>query len=313
MAVCTLSGNADMYGLGIRVGFYLQWFGKILATWVARKEVTGMRLSESLFIAATFLALIIQTSRDNLRPVEIYVILLLTFGGYLHFVPLYVWRLLIGCDPDLDPSRHPRVKPGKMFSRLNFSLLSTVCIFQLWFWIGKVSNIGRGGCTEFGFLFARIRLNQRGFVVVNVVLYFLLLLCCMAVLGISVGKRWGFLEEKPKRSIGRVRKTALQELQTFINLTVASIIVAATELTIAWNHITDVNEISSAGQTIPLIIGVGQIVRVLYIMLVTGDDYDEYFSGTNSVDSWPSDYTSGPVSVDRIPPMAPAPGSPPPA
>ncbi|PVH72746.1 hypothetical protein DL98DRAFT_502005, partial [Cadophora sp. DSE1049] len=311
MAICSFSGNADMYGLGIRIGFYLQWFGKILATWVARKEVTGMRLSESLFIAATFLALIIQTDRDNLRPVEIYIILLLTFGGYLYFVPLYIWRLLIGCDPDLDPSRHPRVRAGKMFSRLNFLLLCSVCVFQLWFWIGRVSTIGRDGCTEFGFLFARVRLNQRGFVVVNVVLYFLLLLCCVVVLGISLGKRWGFLEEKPKRRIGRVRKTALQELQTFINLTVVSIVVAATELTIAWNHITDVNEISSAGQTIPLIIGVGQIVRVLYIMLVTGDDYDDYFSGTNSVDSWPSgSYASGPVSVDRLPPMAPAPGSP---
>ena len=51
-------------------------------------------------------------------------------------------------------------------------------------------------------MFARIRLNQRGFVVINVVLYFLLLLSCVAVLGISVGKRWDFLEEKPKRSIG---------------------------------------------------------------------------------------------------------------
>ncbi|KAG4436666.1 hypothetical protein IFR05_007845 [Cadophora sp. M221] len=307
MVVCSFSGNADMYGLGIRLGFYLQWYGTILATWVARHEVTGMRLYSFFFVVAMFLALIIQTNRNNLRPVEIYIILLLTFGGYLHFVPLYVWRLLVGCDPDLDPTRHPRVGVGKIFSRLNFSLLVTVCIFQLWFWIGKVPPLGHEGCTEFGFLFARVRLNQRGFVVVNVILYFLVLLFCVAILGISVGKRWGLLEDKEGRSIGRVRLTALQELQTFVNVTVISIVVAATELTIAWNRIKDVNEITSAGQTIPLIIGIGQIVRVFYIMLVTGDDYGDYDSDTESI----ADSRTPGVSVDDLPPMGMQ-GTPPP-
>ncbi|KAH6706454.1 hypothetical protein BKA61DRAFT_139130 [Leptodontidium sp. MPI-SDFR-AT-0119] len=307
MAVCSFSGNADMYGLGIRIGFYFQWFGTILATWVARKEVTGMRLSGFFFVVAIFLALLIQTDRDNLRPAEIYIILLLTFGGYLHFVPLYVWRLLVGCDPDLDPTRHPRVKAGKIFTGLNFFLLITVCVFQLWFWIGRVPSLAREGCTEFGFLFARVRLNQRGFVVVHVILYFLLLLFCVGILGIFVGKRWGLLEEKERGSIGHVRKAALQEMQTFVNITVVSIIVAATELTIAWNRIKDVNEIASAGQTIPLIIGIGQIIRVLYVMLVTGDDYDEHQSETGS---WTDSETRG-ASEDDLPPMG-MPGTPPP-
>lgn len=202
MTICSFSGNADMYGLGIRLGFYLQWFGTILGTWVARKEVPSMRLSLSFFVAAIFLALIIQTHHENLRPVEIYIVLLLTFGGYLHLVPLYIWRLLIGCDPDLDPTRHVRVRSGKMFSRLNFFLLIAVCIFQMWFWIGRVQKGTQDGCTEFGFLFAKVRLNQRGFVVVNVVLYFLLLLFCVTTHGISLGKRWGLLEHKEGRGIG---------------------------------------------------------------------------------------------------------------
>ena len=71
MSTCTFTGNTDMYGLGIRIGFYLQWFGTILALCVARGEVQGMRLSNSLFVASTFLALIIQTEQNNLKPVEI--------------------------------------------------------------------------------------------------------------------------------------------------------------------------------------------------------------------------------------------------
>ncbi len=179
-----------------------RWFGKILASWVAREEVAGMRISNFLFIAATFLALVIQTNQDNLRPVEMYIILLLTFGAYLSLVPLYLWRLLIGCIPELDPSKYPRVRIGKMFSRLNFLFLVAICIFQLWFWIGRVQDVGDDGCTEYGFFFAKVRLDQKAFVVVNVILYFLLLLCCVGILCISAGKYWGYFEKNRHRHIG---------------------------------------------------------------------------------------------------------------
>ncbi len=44
----------------------------------------------SIFMATTCLALILQTEKDNLKSFEIYIILLLTFGAYLYFVPLYL-------------------------------------------------------------------------------------------------------------------------------------------------------------------------------------------------------------------------------
>jgi hypothetical protein len=202
MATCTFTGNADMYGLGIRIGFYLQWFGTILALWIARSEVPGMRLSNSLFVAATFLALIIQTEKNNLKAVEIYVILLLTFGGYLYFVPLYIWRLLTGCTPELDPSRYPLVNASRMFSALNFLLLVSVSIFQLWFWISKVDRVGFDGCEPYGFFFARLRLNGIGFMVANILFHFILLFCCLGVLCITISKGLGIWKEERPRKIG---------------------------------------------------------------------------------------------------------------
>ncbi len=78
----------------------------------------------------------------------------------------------------------------------------------------------------------------------------------------------------------------LQKLQTFLSLTVASTIVAATELTIKWNGIEDVDEISSAGQTIPLIIAFGLLVRVIYVARYVGDknpgQYDFYTRDGNT-------------------------------
>lgn len=83
MSLCDFNGNADMYGLGIRLGYYLQWFGIILASPLAPDEVPNARFALALFISATFQALIIQIVRRNLYIVEIYVVLLLTFGAYI--------------------------------------------------------------------------------------------------------------------------------------------------------------------------------------------------------------------------------------
>jgi len=122
MSACTITGNSDMYGLGIRIGFYMQWYGTILASWIAPSEVPGLRFSNSLFIFATFLALLIQTIKKTLRPIDTYITLLLTFGGCLYFVPVYIWRCLVCCRSQLDPTRHPRVHAGPVFSALNFYL-----------------------------------------------------------------------------------------------------------------------------------------------------------------------------------------------
>ncbi len=92
-----------MYGLGIRIGFYLQWFGASLASWIARSEVKPLRFSNSLFVAAAFLALIIQVSKGGLRAVEIYIVLLLMFGAYLSWSRYIFGRLVTLGKRSLDP------------------------------------------------------------------------------------------------------------------------------------------------------------------------------------------------------------------
>lgn len=61
------------------------------------------------------------------------------------------------------------------------------------------------------------------------------------------------------------RKKTLQQLQPLSNVVVASVVVLATELTIKWNGLRGVNTLSSAGQTIPFLIGVGSLVHLFYV------------------------------------------------
>lgn len=161
----------------------------------------GLRPSNSFFVSATFLALLMQTVRNALRPVEIYIVLLLTFGGYLLFRPLYLWRLITGCAPQWDPSRYPRMRNGPVFSVLNFLLLVSVSIFQLWFWFDGVKSAGQDECAENGLFFSRLLLNERGFVAANIIFHLILLMCCTGMLCVSVAKRIGILQEPEYRRI----------------------------------------------------------------------------------------------------------------
>lgn len=304
MAVCKFEGNSDMYGLGIRLGFYFQWYGAILARWIAPIEVRPLAFSMNLFVAATFLALIIETANDldSLQPVETYIVLLLMFGAYLALVPIYIWRLLTGCDPYWDPTRFPRVNTGALTANLSFLLLFAVLIFQYWFWFDRVPDLDQYNCQQYGFLFAQARLNSKLSVVLNALMYFWLGLVCVYLLTLKVRNMLGLpppADQRRKRVISRSHKTRhinlLQNLDTWIRILIAVTVTVATELTISWNEIGGVNTLSGAGNTIPFFIGLGALLRILYVAVYYDDDDD------SDVESYYS---------DRTHPRSPPPGPP---
>lgn len=186
-----------MYGLGIRLGFYLQWFGVILAAWIARGEVRGLWFANDFFVAATFLALVIQVSRNvqSLQVVEVYIILLLMFGAYLYVVPVYIWRFLTRCNPYWDPTRWPIIRESALHSNLRLMLEFAVLGLQFWFWFSRVQDLKDEGCEQFGFFFAKIRLNNAGFVAINILLYFALAAICLFLVFVKMVSMLGTLRD----------------------------------------------------------------------------------------------------------------------
>ncbi|KAF2272035.1 uncharacterized protein EI97DRAFT_237369 [Westerdykella ornata] len=291
MAVCNFTGNGDMYGLGIRLGYYLQWFSAIFAAWMARSEVKGLRFSIDVFVAASFLALIILTVRDvnSLEPVEVYIVLLLMFGAYLALVPIYIWRMCTGCDPFWDPTRYPIVNPGALAANLSFILLIGVLVYQYWFWFARVPSLDKRNCQEYGFLFGQVRLNSKASVVVNALLYAFLGLICLYLLALKVQYMLGVDPDdgRRRRSISRRDKDAhinlLRNMEGWGKLLVAVIIMLATELTVQWNEIQGVNTLAGVGQTIPFVIGLMSAVRILYVYFYKQNaDGGDFYSGADS-------------------------------
>ena len=191
MVACTFAGTSDFYGIGIRIGFYLQWFSSIAASLFSVSETQGLRFSLSAFTAATFLALLIVTVNKNiadLQVVEVYILLLLIFGAYLSLVPLYLWRLLTCGNPKLDPTRFPRVTVSPVYSILRFLILVAVSSYGTWFWFVSIPSLRGQVCDFYGFLFARVPLDSIPFQVINIILYSLLLLACVYFLFIWINE-----------------------------------------------------------------------------------------------------------------------------
>ena len=98
----------------------------------------------------------------------------------------------------------------------------------------------------------------------------------------------------------RMHVESLQQLRSACNVAVASTIITATELTIKWNKIQGVNSLTSAGQTIPLLIGIAAILRIVYVRLSEGPD-GHAGSGSREDEMYDGPFGPRPISITAIP------------
>ncbi|KAJ8127254.1 hypothetical protein O1611_g6383 [Lasiodiplodia mahajangana] len=195
MDLCNLQGNTDMYGLGIRLGFYFQWLSQIITS-----------------------------------------------------------VLLAGAQLPVDAKRLKSLK-----TEIEGGQFALQCF--LWFWAAKAQQDGDDGCPRFGFLFSKLFIGSRGLRCVNVLVQSLILAIAllMPVLALIFGDRWDQLPKRPER-----RSRLLPFLNAFIAALALGVTVVAVELTIFWNGLQDVHSVDSAGQLIPLVIGVVVFFRIPY-------------------------------------------------
>jgi len=226
---CHINGNADMYGLGIRAGFYLQWISSIIACIpvslgnsdppiaMAPGESENTMFGLIVFIIATFLALLKQTK--ELAPVEIYIILLLIFGFHYYWVPDSVIKVIM-CFTSRQMLE--REKPRGFFYRMVLYLfVLSISGYQLRFWFAhlKPSSTGIGQCQRFGFSFTKINLENRIFCHFNIGYSFVLLFWSLLSLGrfaLFYYQRW-FCPTEPEAWMGSSSRSK-RYVTTVINL-----------------------------------------------------------------------------------------------
>lgn len=203
MGDCEITGNEAFYGIGIRIGFYLQylvfiWAGSRLFFKHNLAERAGAALALWLFKFGTVVALladIIVTKK--LEPAEIYVVLLLL----LRIPILRLIALLFDLLFRVPQPRMSRDDVSDSFASL--ALLTLDVALSLWFWTtGVYAGESSTTCPQVGFLFIGVDLTTLWFKKVNVVslILFYLAALCLAWRRVSID------QESESRKISPTKK-----------------------------------------------------------------------------------------------------------
>ncbi|KAK3351844.1 hypothetical protein B0H65DRAFT_569332 [Neurospora tetraspora] len=221
-------------GLGIRLSFYLLWFGLIPATLVRSTSpapYTVLRAAHAILCYAVFIGLAMKAaspSSDNVfGAVEVYIATLLVSGTAYLMLGVVFWTGVRRC---LSPGsgsgtgeEKGRGRGGKkkgtsrnnkggkeresgcdLLAIMEFILLLMACGFQLWFWCSGVVGLAAKRkdeklCGEqYGFLFAKADLDSVGFRAFNIAVVLIVLVGGM-VMGVRSLSGGGGGDEKKRR------------------------------------------------------------------------------------------------------------------
>jgi hypothetical protein len=65
-----IEGNSDLYGLGIRIGVYLQWFSAWISNTINPYGAASNHDANNIFLIAILIATTVALAGDGIQPVE---------------------------------------------------------------------------------------------------------------------------------------------------------------------------------------------------------------------------------------------------
>jgi len=149
---CGFQGNPDTYGLGIRIGIYLQWIASFIAYTVVRKEAASMVVMNYSFLLANFIGLLYITFSNGaalpsgkLFAVECNIVLNFCYGGALMGSPLFT---------DEEDKNASRRRQLGLICRTGLTV--AVLIYSLWYLYIGMDTMEASPCSRAGFFFAKV-------------------------------------------------------------------------------------------------------------------------------------------------------------
>ncbi|KAK5656442.1 hypothetical protein OQA88_4824 [Cercophora sp. LCS_1] len=269
--ICGIDGKEDLYGLGIRLGVYLQTLTLVISGLLRQSDTAQLLNLGALYQFALLFGVIYSTVHDE-EFYAVEAIIMAVFGiasmgmNHTHFTAMA--KRVSRRDSSEKLHWTERVFSPYRGVILRYSVLVAIDGYQVWLWFVGLDRLLHTSCTRTSFFFARVDIFGpfRTFAK-----FFSIFILCTATLSLCV-------LIKHAVSWKRHRKDASSEGGIFVEagqapwlpwLLFPSLIVLfilsilAIELTIRWNNIQGVYELTSVGQIIPFIISAGGFVAVL--------------------------------------------------
>ncbi|TLD19420.1 gb [Venturia nashicola] len=246
---CIVTGNADFYGFGIRLGTYFQFFATLLVTLCAPKEEDFYRALNNLLQTAMFAGLIILTRTQYLLVIEPVIVVFLLFGSLSSLTgegfspigrPSGIYRLLLYC---------------------------AITGYSCWFWFIGIDNVAKPLSPSECHLKTTAFFGQvspyGAFRTFNKVASVLGILLCLALLIWSCIK---FLRNGGSRK--QPRERTIDAVLLLYSFTVIIVSIVGAEWIIRANHMTEVYDVKGVGQIIPLLVGALGMIEALKDVLL---------------------------------------------
>ncbi|KAL8672328.1 MAG: hypothetical protein Q9168_003212 [Polycauliona sp. 1 TL-2023] len=149
---CPHEGNPDFYGLGIRIGIYLQLTTAIVAKYFHPEAIPENLTANTTFLLALFAAVATATRGFGIRPEEVVILLQLSFGSLLSVLLILGGRRRTECSKPHDAVSEP--PPIASYLRLMLSV--AICAYAVWFWFSGKDEIKIPGCDTYMFLLTKV-------------------------------------------------------------------------------------------------------------------------------------------------------------
>lgn len=261
------AGNPDLCGVGVRTGVYCQWLATVAANAMdLKEEISAVQTSNLCFQIALITALLFTISGRSAVPLsapEVPIVLSLCFGG---FAAANAARLSSASSQEGGSSFVRSFRTAQLFG-----LVSAV---NSWFWWRGLRVLDPDHACNM-FFFARVGMHRlRVFCcVLSVIacLLFVLLETVYILIILHACRRSGL--STTIKAIVRAQQQALtpmvRSVWLYYTANGACIILLVfmaltTELTLSWNKFGRANDFDTVGQLIPLVVAIGNLLRVIY-------------------------------------------------
>ncbi len=269
---CGFDGNSDIYGLGVRVGVYLQWLTSIFAENLYEPAVRSTRETNTTYQIAMLVGFIqITTSHwDKIKAIEGFITLLFCFSGAC--VSLTQAHLGYGAK-----SGHGAGDTAGSSSRAAGDLLVSmaICAYGIWFLFFGLDKLPRTACAESVFFFARVglfgwfRTFLKTVFIAGLTGSAFMMLFCVDSLWRDLRElmsRWGHTGS-PSPSAEIIRTVNARAPRFLGSIAALAVFIMAVELTLDWNQVRGIDTCATFGQLFPLAVGAGNLGRVGFRLL----------------------------------------------
>lgn len=263
----SFQGNSDFYGLGVRIGVYLQWITTLIVDVPTWNDFFEILIADSIFCFSLLIGLTVAAHDGLINSAEAYIMMLMCFV-FAITLPIivagrrfvYNWKVR---SQEATPVEEDSTRG--LFANCLYVVMSGYCLgLSLWIWWSFASSENTESCDHLIYFFGRHLLKDgtlsalRGLTTLFTVCAALELIST-TLIRIAFPKLRDQMNGDSRENVSHLFMVGTQ---CIIFLTSASVFVsiAFIEATISTAGMQGVYDVRSTGQLIPLVGGLASFV-----------------------------------------------------